>query len=73
MDFGYLRWFGHVVVHTHLQGLVNVCLVGVSAQTANVWALVEVEVVQPALPHTFKYAVGRLNSIYERHAVVHED
>ena len=72
IDFWYLRWLSHVVVHPCLQGLVYVSLVGVGTQTANVGALVEIEVVQSALLHTLEYAVSRLYSIYEGHAVVHE-
>ena len=63
----------HEVVHTGLIGPFNETLLLIGTQTANVWAFVMVLRVQPALLHVLYDLLGRLQSVQNRHAVVHED
>ena len=68
-----LGGLGHEVVHAGLVGLVNVALLVVGTEAANVRALVEVVRVVAVLLHALSYQPRRLDSIQHRHAVVHEN
>ena len=63
----------HEVMHAGLIGPFNEALLLVRTQAANVWAFVMVLRVQPALLHVLYDVLGRLQSVQNRHAVVHED
>ena len=68
-----MGWLGNEVVHACLVGAINESLLLVCAQAANVGALVEVFRVVAALYHVLDNLLRRLQSIHDRHAVVHED
>ena len=68
-----MGWLGHEVVHACLVGAIDESLLLVRAQAANVGALVEVFRVVASLDHVLDNVLRRLQSIHDRHAVVHED
>ena len=68
-----LGGLGHEVVHAGLVRLVDVALLVIGADAANVRTLIEVVRVVTVLLYTLPYEPRRLDSVQHRHAVVHEN